>query len=82
MINTKHLLKVISAWTTVIYIICFVGVALLPGIRPWFVHYALHMDMNLGENIMTITTFLSGLAIWNVVALASTVLFAVLHNRI
>jgi hypothetical protein len=28
MLNTKHLLKVTAAWTTIVYVVCFAGVAL------------------------------------------------------
>lgn len=82
MINIKHLLKVTVAWVTIVYIICFGGVALLPGIRPWFMHYALHMNVSMGENVTTLATFISGLLIWNFVGLLGTWLFALLHNRI
>jgi hypothetical protein len=36
MINTKHLLKVVAGWVTIVYVICFGGVALIPGVRSWF----------------------------------------------
>jgi hypothetical protein len=49
MINTKHLLKVVAAWVTIVYVVCFVGVALIPGVRPWFMQYALHMNVSMGE---------------------------------
>ena len=82
MIATKHLLKVTALWTSIVYIVCFRGVALVPGIRPWFMRYALHMNASLGENVATITTFISGLVIWNVIALLGAWLFAFLHNKI
>ena len=82
MINTQHLLKVTVVWITIVYIICYGGVAFIPGVRPWFMHYALHMNVSMGENITTITTFISGLIIWNVVALLGAWLFAFLHNKI
>lgn len=81
MIDIKHLLKVTAAWVTIVYIICFGGVALLPGIRPWFMHYALHMNVTMGENVTTLATFISGLLIWNIVGLLGTWLFALLHNQ-
>jgi len=49
MINTKHLLKVIAVWLTIAYIICFGGVAIVPGMRPWFMHYALHMSVSMNH---------------------------------
>lgn len=82
MINTNHLLEVTVAWISVIYVACYVGVALFPGIRPAFMQYALHTTVNVGENVMTFTTFISGLVIWNVIALLAVGLFAYLFNKI
>lgn len=82
MINTKHLLKVVSAWINVVYVVCFVGVALFPNIRQAFMLYGLHTTVEFGENIMTFTTFISGLVIWNMIALLAVGLFAYLFNRI
>lgn len=80
--NTKHLLKVTSAWISIVYVICFAGVALLPGIRPGFMRYGLHMGIDMGQNILTFGTFISGLIIWNVIALFAVWLFALLYNSI
>lgn len=82
MINTKHLLKVTALWISTVYLVCFGGVALVPGIRPWFMQYALHMNAGLGENITSLTTFIAGLVIWNVIALLVAWLFAFLYNKI
>lgn len=82
MINTKHLLKVTAAWISIIYVVCFAGVALFPGIRPAFMQYALHTTVNVGENVITFTTFVSGLVIWNAVAFLAVGLFAYLFNKI
>ena len=82
MINTTHLLKVTAAWISVVYAVCFLGVALFPGIREAFMYYGLHTNANVGENIVTFTTFISGLVIWNVVALLAVSLFAILFNKI
>lgn len=82
MINTRHLLKVVAAWVTIVYVVCFIGVALIPAVRPWFMQYAFHMNVSMGENVTTLTTFISGLVIWNVVAFLAAWLFAVLYNNI
>lgn len=82
MINMKHLLKVTVAWISIVYIVCFVGVALFPGIRSATMYYAFHTTTDFGENVMTLTTFVSGLVLWNVVALLAVGLFAYLFNRI
>ena len=82
MIDTKHLLKVASAWISIVYIICFVGVALFPGVRPGFMRYGLHMGIDMGQNLLTLATFIYGLVIWNVIALLAVWLFAFLYNTI
>lgn len=80
--NTKHLLKVTSAWISIVYVICYAGVALFPGIRPGFIRYGLHMVIDMGQNILTLGTFILGLIIWNVIALLAVWLFAFLYNSI
>src|SRR3989344_5851340 len=82
MINTNHLLKVASAWISIVYVICSAGVAMMPGIRPGFMRYGLHMGIDMGQNILTGGTFISGLVIWNVIVLAAIWLFAGLFNGI
>ena len=78
MITTKHLFKVTSAWISIVYVICFAGVALVPGIRSTFMYYALHTASDLGDNVMTFTTFVIGLVLWNIIALLAVGLFATL----
>ena len=82
MINTKHLLKVSCAWISIVYAVCFVGVAMFSGVRPWFMMWALHTDIDMGRNVLTFGTFVSGLVIWNVIALLAVWLFAMLFNGI
>ncbi|KKT40951.1 MAG: hypothetical protein UW30_C0015G0022 [Candidatus Giovannonibacteria bacterium GW2011_GWA2_44_13b] len=82
MINTQHLLKVSAAWISIVYTICFAGVAFFSGIRTGFMMYALHMNVSMGVNVLTITTFLAGLVIWNIIAFLAVWLFAVLFSGI
>ena len=82
MIDSKHLLKVAAAWISVVYVICYVGVAMIPGVRPGFMRYGLHMGIDMGQNVLTLGTFISGLVIWNVVALLAVWLFVVLSNAV
>ena len=82
MINIKHLLKVAAAWINIVYVLCFAGVALFPGIRPGFMRYGLHMNIGMGENVLTFGTFISGLLIWNTIGLLAVWLFAALYNNI
>ncbi|MDO8561702.1 MAG: DUF5676 family membrane protein [bacterium] len=82
MINIKHLLKVTAVWVSIVDAVCFLGVALFPGLRQAFMYYGLHTTTSLGENVMTLMTFISGLVVWNVIAFLAVGLFAVLFNRI
>ncbi len=75
-------MKVAAAWISIVYIVCFAGVALLPGVRPGFMRYGLHMGINMGENFLTPGTFISGLIIWNVIAFLALWLFGYLYNTI
>ena len=82
MINTKRLLKVGAAWVSIVYAICFIGVWLIPGVRPLFMKYALHTVLDIGQDVMTLGIFISGLIIWNIIAFVALGLFAWLFNRI
>jgi len=83
MINVTHLLKVSVAWTSIVYAVCFVGVALLPGIREWFFQYAFHsVNVGIGQSSMTLATFIAGLIIWDIIAVLVAWLFAYLWNTI
>lgn len=82
MINTTRLAKVVSAWISIVYVVCFFGVGLMPNVRPGFVRYGLHMGIRMTENILNIGTFISGIIIWNIIAVLAAVLFAYLYNRI
>lgn len=65
------LFKVVHAWISIVWVVCFAGVALVPGMRAWFMEYALHVrGLSLGEDVISVTTFVSGLIIWNVLAFA------------
>ena len=80
MINTTQALKIASLWISIVYVVCFGGVALVPGIRSWFMEYALHTRVDIGTNVMTLTTFITGLVIWNVVAMFAVWLYVALSN--
>lgn len=82
MINTKHLLKVSAAWISIVWVVCFAGVAMVPGIRPGFMRYGLHMGIDMGSNILTVGTFISGLIIWNIIVFLAVWLFAALFNGV
>ena len=81
LLMTNHrVLKITCSWISIVYVVCFGGVALMPGIRPWFMEYALHTEVSIGINTVTLTTFITGLIIWNVVAVLVVWLYGVLDN--
>lgn len=82
MINTKHLLKVASAWVSAVYIVCYLGVALFPESRQLFMRYSLHADVSIKSNYFGFWYFIVGLLVWNIVALLGAGLFAYLFNTI
>ena len=81
MIDTPHLLKVTAVWISILYLVCFGGVALFPQFRQLFARYALHTEVDIG-NVITPLTFVTGLILWNIVAVLAIGLFAVLFNRL
>lgn len=82
MINTKHLVKVMMAWISIVYVVCYFGVAMMPSSRMWYMRYALHADSPFTSSYFGLGYFLSGLIIWNVVIALATWLFATLFNSI
>lgn len=82
MIKTKHLLKVTALWISIVYIICYAGVALWPASRSLFMKYSLHAEVALRSDFFGWGYFFAGLVIWNVVALIGVWLFAALFNKI
>lgn len=82
MINIKHLLRVVSAWISIAYVVCYAGVAIYPQIRPLFMRYSLHAEVPFTSDFFSIGYFIAGLIIWNAVAIASVWLFAFLFNKI
>lgn len=82
MINTKHLLKVVVAWISVVYTICYAGVAFYPQSRMLFMRYSLHAELPLTSDFFGIGYFFSGLIIWNIVAVLGVGIFAYLFNTI
>lgn len=82
MVNTKHLIKVTSAWISVVYIVCYAGVAIYPPIRNLFMKYSLHTDVTFRSDFFSFGYFISGLIIWNIVAITGVWLFTTLFNKI
>jgi len=82
MINSKHLIKVASAWVSIVYTICFVGVAIYPPSRELFMRFSLHADVSFKSDFLSFGYFVLGLVIWNIVTILAVWLFAALFNKI
>jgi hypothetical protein len=82
MINTRHLVIVGMAWISILYVVCFVAVAIYPEIRTLVMKYALHIELDLGAAIITPLTFVTGLVLWNAASALTLGLFSALFNRI
>lgn len=82
MIHTKHLLKVSVVWMSIVYVVCFMGVAFFPSIRTLFMRYALHADVAFGASLISLQNFVTGLILWDVIAALAVGLFALLFNWI
>ncbi|MEK7601386.1 MAG: DUF5676 family membrane protein [Patescibacteria group bacterium] len=80
MTKTSQALKVICSWVSIVYVVCFGGVALVPGMRAWFMEYALHTRIDTGTDVMTLATFISGLVVWNIIAILAVWLYVALNN--
>lgn len=81
MINSKHLIKVASAWVSVVYVVCFTGVAIYPPIRELFMRFSLHTNVSFQSDFFSFGYFISGLIIWNIMTILAVWLFAVLFNK-
>lgn len=81
MIKTKHLLKVSSIWISIVYTICYLGVAIYPPVRDLFMKYSLHTDVAFKSDFFSFGYFIAGLIIWNIVTIAGVWLFATLYNK-
>lgn len=82
MLNMKHVLMAGVLWTTIVYAVCFMGVALFPNVRPLFMEYALHTAIDMGQAIVSFTNFITGLVIWDLLAALGLALFVFVYNSI
>ena len=80
MINIQRLIKVTVAWTSIAYVVCFLGVIMFPAVRSGFM--TITFMTNSIENVLTFGTFFVGLMIWNIIDVLAVALFAWLWNTI
>lgn len=51
-LNIRHLSKTIAAWTSIVYAVCYAGVAIYPPIRTLFMWYALHANVSFASDYL------------------------------
>lgn len=78
MISTTRAVKIATAWMAIVYVICYVVVMIFPGTRELLLEYSFHFQVDVGESILSLSTFIWGLIIWVVIAAVGAWLFAVL----
>lgn len=81
--NTTRILKIGLAWINIAYVVCYLLLGLIPGLRFSILPYALHLSLAapLG-NIFTIGNFIVGILLWNVVVAGGILLAGALSNYI
>lgn len=80
--NTTRLLKIGLAWTSIVWLVCYLLVGLIPGLGPALFLYLFHLNMGSIENVFTIGNFIVGLVLWNIIVAAGIALVGVLSNYI
>jgi len=80
--NTARALKIGVAWTSIVWIVCYLLVGLVPGLGPTLLSYLFHMNLGAVENIFTIGNFVVGLILWNIIVAAGIALAGALGDYI
>jgi hypothetical protein len=79
--STTRAVKIGLAWISIAWTICYLAFGLIPGLGPTAMPYILHMNVPM-ENIFTISNFIIGLIVWNIVVAAGVALAALLSQYI
>ncbi len=80
--NTSRGLKIGLAWTSIVWVVCYLIVGLIPGLGSTLLPYLFHMNLGAVENIFTVGNFVVGLILWNVIVAAGIALAGALSNYI
>jgi hypothetical protein len=80
--TTTRALKIALAWTSIAWTVCYLIFGLIPGLASAIMPYVFHLNMGTVENIFTISNFIIGLIIWNVIIGAGVALVQLLSNYI
>ena len=80
--DTARALKIGVAWTSVVWVVCYLALGLIPGLASTVLPYLFHLNAGPVENIFTIGNFFVGLILWNLIVAAGIALAGVLSNYI
>jgi hypothetical protein len=80
--NTTRALKIGLAWVSIVWLVCYLAVGLIPGLVSTALPYLVHLNMGSVENIFTISNFIGGLVLWNIIVAAGIALAGALSNYI
>lgn len=80
--NTIRAIKIGLAWVSIVWVICYLALGLIPGLAPALLSNLFHLNVGSVENIFTIGNFIVGLICWNVIVAAGIALVGALSNVI
>lgn len=80
--HTYRAVKIGLAWITITYVSCYILWGLLPAVRPSILPYVLHLTVGPVETIFTMSNFIVGLIIWNIIVGAGVWLVGLLASYI
>jgi hypothetical protein len=80
--NTERALKIGVAWTSVVWTVCYLLLGLIPGLGLALLPYLFHLNVGAVENIFTVSNFVGGLVLWNIIVAAGIALAGALSNVI
>ena len=80
-INSARVVKTSVVWMTIVYVLCFVVVSMWPGIMGSGMMSSFHAQFNMGPAVMTGSSFVYGLILWDILAAFGAWLFVALYNN-
>lgn len=80
--NITRAIKIGLAWTSIVWVVCYLLVGLIPGLGPMLLSYLFHLNLVSVENIFTIGNFVVGLILWNIIVAVGVALAGALSNYI
>lgn len=81
MLNSAKIAKVTVVWMTILYIICTLIAAILPGIYAKFAGLLVHFGAVSQKPNITFLSAIVGLIVWDIVVYIAVWLFVAIYNR-